>query len=787
MKKPTRFTFTFGLLSLFVGLASFLSLSLIGHNYKQSTKNAYAMIQKRNANARQNVIDSLNTYLKNTSATLSVLTHALEEKPLFYANDVFMRTLWEMLLSNDKIASIYLADTLGNFVQARRDPRLALRVINLNEENPNDRWLLKDRQFNTLDTQEAAVNYDPRTRIWFQKAWENRGFYWSEPYPFASTDKYGITVALADTSSLHAKVAGVDFTIESIAHLLQEQSQTVEGPIVLFNETGHIIATSLRLGHVPHTFNELGSVAFLASYESFKKGVLQGKILDDLGVPYLFAFSEFSSDFGLKWYIGTYLQEHKVTQEASQIALETATISLTILLLIILVTWFVLRRIIIRPVDELKTMSDSVAAKRYNAVRPIKTRIKEFHQLSHSMVHMARAIKQHDKEQETLMEAFIHLIAGAIDEKSPYTGGHCHRVPELSLMLAKAADASTEGIFATFGFPNEAAWREFRMSALLHDCGKVTTPEYVVDKATKLETIYNRIHEIRTRFEVLLRDAHIAYLEGCLEGKEEAEVLRQRRDEAQRKLYEDFAFLAECNIGGEFMEDAHIERLRTIAAITWTRHFDDRLGLSNAESLRLKNFSPCPLPCQETLLSDKPEHRIPRDRPIDQKRYDELGIKMEVPTYFNNQGELYNLSIRKGTLNDEERYKINEHIIMSIRMLSTLPLMDNLKKIPEYAGGHHETMIGTGYPRKLTKKELSLPARIIAVADIFEALTANDRPYKKAKTLSESIRILSLMAKDQHIDADIFRLFLSSGVYAQYAKLYLNPEQIDTVDISQYL
>jgi len=211
------------------------------------------------------------------------------------------------------------------------------------------------------------------------------------------------------------------------------------------------------------------------------------------------------------------------------------------------------------------------------------------------------------------------------------------------------------------------------------------------------------------------------------------------------------------------------------------------LGMSEAEKKRLLDIPLKPLPCVETLLQDKQEHLITRAQEVDMRVFTRLGIKMEIPQYYNNLGEFYNLSIARGTLNDEERYKINEHIIMSIRMLSELPFMDNLKHVPEYACAHHETMKGTGYPRKLTKEQISLPARIIAIADIFEALTASDRPYKKAKTISEAIKILSMLKMDEHIDGDLFDLFLRSGVYMQYAQKYLTPEQIDDVDITQYL
>ena len=386
--------------------------------------------------------------------------------------------------------------------------------------------------------------------------------------------------------------------------------------------------------------------------------------------------------------------------------------------------------------------------------------------------------------QRVMLDAVIRLVAGAIDAKSAYTGGHCERVPELALMLAEAACAVDEGPLAGFRFRDEDEWREFRIGAWLHDCGKVTTPEYVVDKATKLETLYNRIHEIRMRFEVLLRDAEIARLRAVQEGADAAAA--QAAFEARRaQLQEDFAFVAECNIGGEFMADEHIERLARIAGETWLRHFDDRLGLSHEELRRRDATAPEDLPAAEALLADKPWHRVPR---TEQQQYEARhGIRMKVPELLYDFGELHNLTIRRGTLSDEERFKINEHIIQTIIMLDQIPLPRQLRRVPEYAGTHHETLTGSGYPRGLTEEQLSVPARIMAVADIFEALTAADRPYKRAKTLSESVAILARFRDDRHIDADIFELFLRSGVYRRYAERFLRPEQIDELDIESYL
>ncbi|MCF8167734.1 MAG: GAF domain-containing protein [Rhodoferax sp.] len=387
--------------------------------------------------------------------------------------------------------------------------------------------------------------------------------------------------------------------------------------------------------------------------------------------------------------------------------------------------------------------------------------------------------------QKVLINSLIKLVASAIDAKSAHTGGHCERVPELAMMLAEEAVKVADGPLAEFGFHSEEEWDEFRIGAWLHDCGKVTTPEYVVDKATKLETIYNRIHEVRMRFEVLLRDAEIAKLKNII-GGQPAAAAEATYAACVAQLKDDFAFIAECNIGGEFIAAEKVERIRSIGKHTWMRHFDDRIGLSSDE-LKRHGTTPAPaLPVPEWLLADKESHRIPRRR-SESTLNPKFGFQVKVPKDLYNMGEIYNLSIARGTLTEEERFKINDHIIQTITMLDTLPLPKHLKRIPEYAGTHHETLIGTGYPCRLTAQELSIPSRIMAIADIFEALTASDRPYKKAKTLSESVEILSYFKRDLHIDPDLFALFLTSGVYRRYAARFLNPEQIDEVDISRYL
>jgi len=386
--------------------------------------------------------------------------------------------------------------------------------------------------------------------------------------------------------------------------------------------------------------------------------------------------------------------------------------------------------------------------------------------------------------QAKLMESMIRVIATAIDAKSPYTGRHCERVPELAFMLAEAACEASSGSLADFNFSTEDEWQEFRIGAWLHDCGKVTTPEYVIDKATKLETIHNRLHEIRMRFEVLLRDADIARLQSVLEGisLSDADTAFARQ---VAELQGDFAFIAECNLGSETMDASRVERVKEIAARTWLRHFDDRAGISFDEHARYEGELSPELPVVETLLADKAQHIV--KRPPGQVLDPDFGFQIDVPEHLYNYGEIYNLCIRRGTLTQEERYKINEHMIQGIMMLERMNFPKSLRRVPEYAGTHHETLDGTGYPRRLTADQLSIPARIMAIVDIFEALTAADRPYKKPKRLSEALSILHAMKTGGRIDAELFDLFLTSGVYMRYAQQYLQAEQIDEVDIREFL
>lgn len=380
--------------------------------------------------------------------------------------------------------------------------------------------------------------------------------------------------------------------------------------------------------------------------------------------------------------------------------------------------------------------------------------------------------------QKQLFKSFVEMMASAIDTKSPYTGGHCQRVPELTFMLAEAAHRNNT-YFREFSL-SEQNREALYFASWLHDCGKVTTPEFVVDKATKLETIYNRIHEIRMRFEVLKRDAEITYWRKRCEGEAE-DTLNEWLLEQHKNLDDEFAFVAKCNLGSEGMDENNINKLNKIANRRWLRTLDDTLGLSWEEEARRTKRPTLNAPCYEPLLADNVEHQM-HWHPEQLRAFEQWSFKLDVPPLHYNRGELYNLSISRGTLTEEERFVVNNHIVQTIEMLQKLPYPKHLRRVPEIAGGHHEKLSGTGYPKGLDELDLPLDARIIALADIFEALTACDRPYKKAKPLSEALTILAYMVKDRHIDKHLFRLFIEEKIYLHYAGHYLPETQQDAVD-----
>ncbi|WP_135443179.1 HD domain-containing phosphohydrolase [Vibrio tasmaniensis] len=533
-----------------------------------------------------------------------------------------------------------------------------------------------------------------------------------------------------------------------------------------------------------HALNSGTTIPYAELYERTATATTEGEMAKILlnGEPKRLYLKKIETGEHYSEYFAVAIPEEEIYSAVNKRLVTSIGVTVLLMSLTLPVAW-IFGAPIVRPIRQLKAETSKIKQRDYDNVALLDTRIKEVWELSVAVKEMATEIKQHEQNQEAFVESFIKLIAQAIDDKSAYTAGHCNRVPELGLMLADAAEKSQSEHFKDFKFENDDERREFRIAAWLHDCGKITTPEHIVDKGTKLEANYNRIHEVRTRFEVLWRDAEITALRKQLEGTLPTQQITDELAATKQQLQDDFAFIATSNVGGEFMSEDKVARIRSIAETTWTRNFDDQLGLSPIEALNRELSSS--LPAVEPLLCDKPEHIVERDRPLEfDPKYQ---IKMDVPEHLYNLGEVYNLSIARGTLTAEDRFKINEHMLGTIKMLENLPFPKELSRVPRYASTHHETLKGTGYPRKLTGDDLSIPERILVISDIFEALTAADRPYKKAKPISVAVDIMYKMALDEHLDIELFRLFLTSGTHLRYAEEYLKPEQIDFVDINKYL
>ena len=333
------------------------------------------------------------------------------------------------------------------------------------------------------------------------------------------------------------------------------------------------------------------------------------------------------------------------------------------------------------------------------------------------------------QDLENLFDAFIKSMATAIDEKSPYTAGHIARVTELTLMLANRVNEIDYGPYGDLQLDADEL-NELRIAAWMHDIGKVTTPVHVVDKANKLEKIFDRVELVALRFalieESLIKEWQEKRLELYSNGMPAPSRLKKLDKRYEGKLdvlREEASFVSSCNEPGEFMEDEKIERLKKIAAKRYTYNGERRPYLS--------------------------------------------------------KDEVVNLSIKRGSLNAEDRKIIENHAMVTIKMLGELPFTKKLKRVPEYAGGHHEKLDGTGYPLGLTAEQLPPQARMMAIADIFEALTAHDRPYKKPMKLSKAVQILGFMAKDNHIDADLLEVFIKEKLHEEYASRHMDPSQID--------
>lgn len=778
------------ILTIFLLLIIAISASLLTTQYYFNTKLATDSTDKAFKYVTQNILDYVTKQNRRIENILSANYKNIHfNKPITMDFEhPALHDLTQLLLVNRGIRSIYFAQENNSFYKLTnikstlelknfKIPTHTQWIVTINTQN-NVKYFFLDQEQKLLKSIQENSTFSVKDRPWYRDAMSSTKPVKTAPYLFKSPETMGITYA----SRLHniGSVLAIDFTVEQLNQILFLQKFSSSSEVFLFNDSGKIVASS-KFHNTTQSNNQdsLINIALLNTQKTNQDSKIIKYTQD--GSDKLSIYTQLYDN---NLYLAFTLDAKLLLAPYNDNLKYMFLVSIVLLLLSAPIIFFA-TNLIVKPIKKLIYENKKIKNRDFKSVENIQTHIIEFNELSASLVNMSQSIYSYQKSQEELLDSIIKLIAEAVDAKSPYTGGHCERVPQIAQMLVAKASESNDSCFKDFILESEDDLREFEIGSWLHDCGKVTTPEYVVDKSTKLETINNRIHEIRTRFEVLWRDAQIDYLQKKLNGNDSKRAL-ETLNSTQKNLLEDFEFIANANIGGEYMSPDKQERIRSIAKQEWIRHFDDSLGLGEVETLRYDKENAEPLPAMEKLLSDKNQHIVKREN-FDYASYEKHGFKEEVPENLYNYGEVYNLCIAKGTLSPEERYKINEHVILTIKMLEKIPFPSQMTKIPEYAGTHHETLIGTGYPRKLSANELSIPARIMALADVFEALTASDRPYKKAKTLSESINILSFMVKDKHLDEDVFKLFLRSDLHNVYAKKYLKPEQIDKVDIKQYL
>ena len=809
-KKSQKMTYSIRTAIVSVLIFAFLLIAsmtiALQYYFNQSVvQTSTAQLYQSETNRVRDYINQNDQTAANYSTLLANFNNLVEEQKI--SHDA-LQLFANVMQKNESYRSISLAFANGDLQQLVSLNKQRVNPPSLQTED-SDRWVFIsvsnqdnqglrqifyfDQAFTLRAQHQEETNVDASKLTWYQNA-ETLKVKRSAAYIISQSPILGQTysVKVPDTDV----VLSIETTLSSLSDILNKHSQNKQNyasnELYLYQGNGSIITSNQTHSELKNN-NQLPLLPYPILTELTQQPVnfhklnpisLNHKKYHLYLAPLNANYNDKQSNTDIKNRYLAILVPNDILFAESIKQLKMSFIILVVCLIILLPILWLLSSSLIRPIKALIVEIDKVKQGNKQQLQPISSQIEEIQQLNDSMVNMTQSIEVHQTAQKQWMESFIKCIAQTIDNKSPYTAGHCNRIPELSLMLADAIDQSNLPAFKEFKFNNVDEHREFRIAAWLHDCGKITTPQHIVDKGTKLEANYNRIHEIRARFEILWRDAEISYYQQSRVAPEQNKPLKEALIKQQLQLMRDFEFIAKSNIGDQLMTEKDIIRLQTIGEQTWLRYFDDRLGLSPNEELNLLEKKQ-KLPAKERLLNNKKEHLIKRDHHAEFTS--KSAIKMEIPEYQYNLGELYNLSIDQGTLTSEDKFKINQHIISTIHILESLPFPAELANVPRYASAHFERLTGTAYPHKLSANDLSIPERILVIADLFEALTASDKPYKKAKPINIAIDILHQMALDQYIDMDIFKLFLTSGIYLQYANKFLDKKQLNAVDISKYL
>ena len=789
-KKTTR-SIRFTLIRTFIFLCFLVTTVAIGLQYYASQSiaqksalqlfNTKALIISNNIKQKDNVINHYSTLLSKFNKL--IINQKLHPDALqLFAN---------IMEENKSYNSISLGFKNGDLQQ----------LIHLNKPQNNQdlpkvesaTWLLvsiakqgdqKIRQFSYFDdtfhfiSQHQETTDDNVTNLsWYKEAkilTTNK----SKLFPLANSSSLGQTYSITIP---HTKtVLAIDVTLDPFSEFVQKtndnnQNQLLD-EIYLFNGTGHLLGSNQKLIEL----NNTDKLSFIP-YPELTELALHQKSLNKLNSiiindkPYYAYVAEVDDKTTINSYLAILVPKETLLLPSIKTSIQISALCLALLLIL---SWC-FSSPLTNTIKALLGETKKAKSQDYTQLQHIVSRVTEIKELNSSMVEMSQIIEEYQAQQKQMTALFIKQIAQAIDDKSPYTFGHANRVPELGLMLAKASLKSDS---PAFELANEEMLNEFSSNVWSHHYGKLTTAQQVVSKGTKLEASYNRIHEIRMRFEILWRDAEINYFKQSRANPEQNKPLKEALIKQQLQLMRDFGFVAKANLGDTEITEQDLLRLHKIGAQTWFRYFDDRLGLSSIEKLNLTGKKQ-KLPAQETLLSDKKEHIIKRNN-ITQV---DSGIKIEVADHLYNFGELYNLSIPHGTLTVEDKFEINQSIINTINLLKALPTTHKQATEIKDLSTYHPALKRVISPSKLEEKGFSITQNILLITDIFETLTSIKKPQQPVESLSNAIDILHQLAIDQIIDINLFKLFLSSGVYIKYANKFLHETQIGEVEISKYL
>ncbi|MEA3371981.1 MAG: amino acid ABC transporter, partial [Campylobacterota bacterium] len=622
-------TLRFNIVTNFILLILLVTTLLLGLQYYSSHKIALHAIDKTFKQVSNNTtrfIERSESFITKTlgilrlSNEISNRVNSSETNPLL---DDFTE-----LLNNHRVAkSIYLGYENGDFYEVFKLSKYP-QMLTLHKPPKTSEWaVLKvhnskestlkflNAKLDLLLTKPVENNFSPTSRTWYREAIASDEVIRTDIYKFASTNTNGITFAKRTPNK--QAVLAIDFSLSDLNSFIKEQSFDEESYIVLYNDSGELIASSnkKKLHNWDRLFNFFQTKEHTVTHTHLHNG------------REYFIYHSYSKKKNGRLNIGILMPTDILMQPYIEGITKAFYLALALIFLSIPLA-FLLSSVIVKPIRSLMLENEKITNRDFEKVIKIETNIIELDNLSKSLLSMSKNIQEYQKAQEELLDSIIKVIAGAIDSKSAYTGGHCRRVPQIAQMLTKVASDTEDGLFKDFSFKSEDEWREFHIGAWLHDCGKVTTPEYVVDKSTKLETINNRIHEIRTRFEVLYRDAQITYLNEQLQNADKEQSL-EKLHSTQTQLIEEFEFIASANMGGEYMSQEKQERVKAIANREWVRNFDERLGLADVELLRYQGIEAKQTPVAEKLLSDKAEHLIKREN-FNYKEYEEHGFKLEV-------------------------------------------------------------------------------------------------------------------------------------------------------------